>query len=58
MDLAGKTVLLTGGSNGIGREIAVQLNGKRAKVVLTGRDPDRLALTLVGDQIDRPVPAQ
>lgn len=43
MDLAGKTVLLTGGSNGIGREIAVQLNGKRAKVVLTGRDPDRLA---------------
>lgn len=43
MDLAGKTILLTGGSNGIGREIALQLKAKGAEVVLTGRNPERLA---------------
>jgi uncharacterized oxidoreductase len=42
MDVNGKTVLLTGGSAGIGREIARQLKAKGAKVVLTGRDPARL----------------
>ncbi|NKB15999.1 MAG: SDR family NAD(P)-dependent oxidoreductase, partial [Sphingomonadales bacterium] len=42
MDVNGKTVLLTGGSAGIGREIARQLNAKGAVVVLTGRDPVRL----------------
>ena len=43
MDHSGKTVLLTGGSNGIGREIALQLKDKGAEVVLTGRNPERLA---------------
>ena len=43
MNLAGKTVLLTGGSAGIGRELARQLKAKGAAVILTGRDPDRLA---------------
>jgi len=43
MDVNGKSVLLTGGSAGIGREIARQLKAKGAKVLLTGRDPDRLA---------------
>ncbi|MEE4317507.1 MAG: SDR family NAD(P)-dependent oxidoreductase [Erythrobacter sp.] len=43
MNVAGKTVLLTGGSAGIGREIARQLKAKGAEVILTGRDPDRLA---------------
>ena len=43
MDLQGKHVLLTGGSAGIGREIARQLKAKGAKVLLTGRDPERLA---------------
>ena len=42
MNPAGKTVLLTGGSAGIGREIARQLQAKGAQVVLTGRDPERL----------------
>jgi uncharacterized oxidoreductase len=42
MDVNGKTVLLTGGSAGIGREIARQLKAKGATVVLTGRDPARL----------------
>lgn len=43
MDVNGKTVLLTGGSAGIGREIARQLQAKGAIVMLTGRDPARLA---------------
>ncbi len=43
MDINAKTVLLTGGSAGIGREIARQLKAKGAVVVLTGRDPARLA---------------
>ena len=42
MQLAGKTVLLTGGSAGIGREIALQLKAKGAWVILTGRSPERL----------------
>lgn len=43
MHVTGKTVLLTGGSAGIGREIARQLLAKGASVILTGRDADRLA---------------
>lgn len=42
MQLSGKTVLLTGGSAGIGREIARQLKVKGAQVVLTGRNVERL----------------
>ncbi len=42
MRLSGKTVLLTGGSAGIGREIARQLKAKGAQVVLTGRNDERL----------------
>ncbi|KPF65004.1 SDR family oxidoreductase [Porphyrobacter sp. AAP60] len=42
MDVSGKTVLLTGGTAGIGREIARQLKSKGAHVILTGRDPERL----------------
>jgi uncharacterized oxidoreductase len=42
MQVAGKTVLLTGGSAGIGREMARQLQAKGASVILTGRDPARL----------------
>lgn len=42
MQLSGKTVLLTGGSAGIGRELARQLKAKGAQVVLTGRNVERL----------------
>lgn len=42
MQLAGKTVLLTGGSAGIGREMARQMQAKGARVILTGRNPERL----------------
>ncbi len=42
MDVAGKVVLLTGGSAGIGRAMAWQLKAKGAVVVITGRNEERL----------------
>ncbi len=43
MELKNKVVLLTGGSAGIGREMAWQLKAKGALVVVTGRNEERLA---------------
>ena len=42
MDVSGKVVLLTGGSAGIGREMAWQLKARGAVVVITGRNEERL----------------
>ena len=42
MQISGKTILLTGGSAGIGREMAWQLKAKGATVVVTGRNEERL----------------
>ena len=44
MKLAGKIALVTGGTDGIGREIALQLRDKGATVMVNGRDPGRLAV--------------
>ena len=41
--VAGKRVLLTGGSDGIGQELARQLTARGAEVTLTGRSPGKLA---------------
>jgi NAD(P)-dependent dehydrogenase (short-subunit alcohol dehydrogenase family) len=40
--LAGQTVLVIGGSSGIGLETARQAGDAGAELILTGRDPDRL----------------
>lgn len=42
MDMSAKTILLTGGTNGIGRALAQQLKDKGAQVVVTGRSAARL----------------
>jgi NAD(P)-dependent dehydrogenase (short-subunit alcohol dehydrogenase family) len=41
-DLLGQTVVLIGGSSGIGLETARRARAEGAEVVLTGRDPERL----------------
>lgn len=43
MDIRGKTILLTGGTAGIGAAMARQLSAKGALVILTGRSPVGLA---------------
>ncbi len=41
-ELAGQTVVVIGGSAGIGLETARRARAEGAAVILTGRDPDRL----------------
>lgn len=49
--LRDKTVLVIGGSSGIGHEIARQAQALRADLVITGRDPQRLAAA--GERLGR-----
>ena len=46
MDLTGSTILVTGASSGLGREICVLLSRLGANVVLVARDSERLTQTL------------
>ena len=43
MKLRRKTVLITGGTSGIGHELARQLLARENVVLVTGRDPAKLA---------------
>ena len=40
--LAGKTILVTGASSGIGREVAIYCSAFGANVIITGRNVERL----------------
>lgn len=44
--LIGKTVLLTGASSGIGRQVAIQCSRMGAQLIISGRNEDRLKETL------------
>jgi NAD(P)-dependent dehydrogenase (short-subunit alcohol dehydrogenase family) len=46
MELEGKKALVTGGTSGIGREVAKQLAGLGAEVLISGRDAGRGAETV------------
>ncbi len=43
--LSGKTVLITGASSGIGREVAILTSAQGAEVIITGRSVERLSET-------------
>lgn len=43
MDIAGKTVVVTGGSDGIGKHICFKLAEQKCKIAIVGRDIDRLS---------------
>ena len=40
--LSGKTVLITGASSGIGEETAIECSKMGARVIITGRNQERL----------------
>ena len=44
LELKGKVILITGGTDGLGLALAVQLAAEGASVAICGRDPDRLHL--------------
>jgi NAD(P)-dependent dehydrogenase (short-subunit alcohol dehydrogenase family) len=52
MNLAGKRVLITGGSSGIGFALAKAMLAKGARIVITGRRADALAEAV--DHLTRP----
>ena len=45
MQLSGKTILVTGGTDGIGAQFIRQLRDKGASVITQGRNPERVAAT-------------
>ena len=54
-DLSGRVVIITGGTRGIGRGIALHLGARGASLVVTGRRPDgldRIAGELAGQDVE------
>ena len=53
MNLSGNTILITGGSSGIGLEMAKRFLAEKNKVIITGRNMEKLqkAKELLGDDV-------
>lgn len=49
MQIEGKLALVTGGSAGIGRQVALQLAAKGARVIIVARDRERAEATIAGN---------
>jgi NAD(P)-dependent dehydrogenase (short-subunit alcohol dehydrogenase family) len=45
-NISNKTILVTGASSGIGREIVYQLNSQNANIIITGRNQEKLNDTI------------
>jgi NAD(P)-dependent dehydrogenase (short-subunit alcohol dehydrogenase family) len=45
-DISNKTILVTGASSGIGKEIVNQLNSQNSNIIITGRSQDKLNDTI------------
>lgn len=45
IDFEGKTVVVTGASSGIGRAVAIELSRRNARLILMGRNEEKLRLT-------------
>src|SRR5579864_2336705 len=57
MDMAGKTVLITGSTDGVGRYVAAQLAAAGAQVLIHGRDAARAkALIAEIERMGHPAP--
>jgi NAD(P)-dependent dehydrogenase (short-subunit alcohol dehydrogenase family) len=52
-DLLGQTVIVIGGSAGIGLETARRARAEGAKIILTGRNPE--PLRLAASEVDAPI---
>lgn len=53
MDMKGKTVFITGSTDGVGRHVAAQLGGQGARVLIHGRDAARGRSLIGGDHAVR-----
>ncbi len=57
MKMDGKTVMITGSTDGVGRYVAAELAAAGAKVLIHGRDKARAkTLRRLADRSGRPVP--
>ena len=66
MNIKGKTILITGGASGIGLESAKQFLAEGARVIITGRNQEKLedakkmlpSVTIIKSDVENPEDAK